>query len=279
MNKKNFFVAVGAVLAFLLVGMPSISHASDSSGMILGNVYDFDGTSPIKGAVVMITNTATGDEYKSTTSDRHGTFSIVGVESGIYQYSVSLPQGDFVADSVFGVKMSGNNAAKVAINVTSYDKKVDSSIADLPAPEAIEGETFIGRIVNFDRSTGKADVFVMQGTLNKSDKIHALGESTDFYQKVNAIRLGDNEASSAIPGETATIMLNEASQAGDAVYVKSSKGGILPVLLAPIGVATIAAGSAVVSYNVGVNRATQVNEELTAASGFTTDSKKKKTIR
>ena len=275
MNKKNSIVARGVVLAFLLAGMPTVAQANEQ-GMILGNVYDFDGISPIKGAVVKITNTATGSEFQSTTSDKQGTFSILGVESGIYQYTVSLPGGDYVADSVFGVKMDGSDTARVAINVTSYEK-LDSAVANMPAPKTIEGESFIGRVVNFDRATGKTDVFVMQGTLSKSDKIHALGETTDFYQKVNAIRLGDNEASSAIPGETATIMLNEASQVGDAVYLKSSKGGILPVLLAPIGVAAIAAGSAAVAYNVGVN---QTNEEFTATSGFRTDSiKKKKKIR
>lgn len=240
--------------------------AEPNNGVILGHVYDYDGSTPISGAVVKIKNSSSGTVYESTVSDTKGMFSILGIESGIYQYSVSMPGGDFIADDVFGVKVTENDTAKISINVIPYEKKVDSAVIGTSPAPVIEGETFIGRVVDFDEATSTADIFVMQGVLQKNDKIHALGEKTNFYQKVVDIIIEDSEVKKVNPGQTATLNFHHEASVGDAVYVADRSGSsIIPFVLAPaVGVATIVGGSKFVAYKMGV----EVNETVVATSAF-----------
>lgn len=254
---------------FLVSSIPGIVSGNEASkGVILGHIYSFDGTTPIKGAVIKVINTSSRNEHMSSVSDENGLFNITGIESGIYMYSVSVPEGNYVADDVFGVKVSENDTARISISITPYDERVESVIAEAsPAPE-IEGETFIGRVIEFDESSGEAGIFVMQNVLKKNDRIHALGDRTDFYQKVKNIKIEDNDVNKVDPGKTATIKLEIGASPGDAVYVADNKGGsILPFILgASAGVATIVGGSKVVAYKMG----TAINEQVRATSGFKT---------
>jgi len=270
MNNYKKSIVLGVGLLFLFGTFPGLIQASESDrGVILGYVFDYDGTSPISGAVVKIKNTANGSVYESSVSDTSGVFNILGIETGIYQYSVSMPDGEFIADDVFGVRLSDNDTAKIAISVAPYSKKLDAAIINAsPAPD-IEGETFIGRVVDYDASTGAADIFVMQGSLQSSDKIHALGETTDFYQGVNDLALESASVKKVSPGETASMTLHNEAQVGDAVYVAQKRGvGILPFVLG--GAAGVAGAARIVSGNnvVTYDQVATVNEEVTQASAF-----------
>lgn len=275
LNKLVVFAVVLFFFAFTFQGF--VQAKSSAKGILLGSVFSADGTTPIPGAVIRITNNQTGSVYESDSSSINGDFKIVGLESGIYRYTVSTPEGDFIADDVFGLKLTESDSAKIAINVTPFSNEVNAAISGLPAPKEIEGETFIGRIVDFNSQTRTADVFIMQGLLKKTDKIHAVGDQTDFYQKLNKMHVANSDAPVANPGDTASITLNRSAQVGDAVYLSNSGRGLLSLLLIPAGVATITAGSAAVAYNLG----TQVNNDLCPCSAFGTNqsTKLKTTIR
>ncbi len=276
-TSKKLVVCAVVLFFFAFTFQGYVQAKSSVKGIVLGSVYSADGTTPIPGAVIKITNSQTGSVYESTLSSMNGDFKIVGLESGIYRYTVSTSEGDFVADDVFGLKLTESDSAKIAINVTPFSNKVDVAISGLPAPKTIEGETFVGRIVDFNSQTRTADVFIMQGILKQSDKIHAVGDQTDFYQKLNKIHVANYDTTVANPGDTASISLNRSAQVGDAVYLTNSGRGLLPLLLVPAGVATITAGSAAVAYKLG----TQANNDLCPSSAFGTNQsgKLKKTIR
>lgn len=274
-HKRRVYLLVS--LSVVVFGIQGFVEATTSGkGLIVGYVYEFDGTTPIAGAVVKVKNVSTGSQYESSVSDFSGVFNIVGMEGGLYQYTVITPKGDFVADEMFGVNMEGSETAKIAINVATYDNRVDAAIANMPAPKVIDGETFIGRIINFDANTNRAEIFVMQGALELDAKMHALGEQTDFHQKVSSIEIGEYEALRVSPGQTATVPLNSAAQAGDAVYVAQAGKSLLPILLAPIGVAAVVAGSSTVAYNMGSAGVARINEECVPCSPFNTGSVSKR---
>ncbi len=281
MDKYKSWLFLLISLSVFVFGLQGFVEATNTGkGLIVGYVYEMDGTTPIAGAVVKVKNVSTGSEYESSVSDISGVFNIVGMEGGVYQYTVITPKGDFVADEMFGVNMNGSETAKIAINVASYENKVDAAIANMPAPKEIEGETFIGRIIDFDANTKLAEIFVMQGALEIDAKMHALGEQTDFYQKVTSIGVGEYEALRVSPGQTATVPLNYEAQAGDAVYIAQAGKSLLPFLLAPVGVAAVVAGSSTIAYNMGSAR---INEECIPCSPFNTGtssiSKRRKSIR
>lgn len=256
-----------AVVLFLFVFHSLVEAEAATKGVILGYVYNYDETTPIPGAIIKVRNALTGSEYESSVSDHRGIFKITGVESGIYKYSVETPLGEFVADSEFGLKMAESATAKMAINVTPYSKKIDSSIAGMPAPREIEGETFVGRVVEFDPNTRLAEIFIMQNHLEIKDKIHTLGESTNFYQKIGSLEVEETLVRTAVPGQTALIHLDGMAQVGDAVYVAASRAPF-PFLTPLAGVATVVAGSSLVAYNIG--KTNRIREECEPCSPFQT---------
>ena len=283
---KNVFLftLLLAVIAFSTAGFAEA--AETAKGNIVGYVFEYDSTIPIEGAVVRAKNLSTGTEYRSTASDGKGVFSIAGIESGIYHYAVLTPEGEYTAEDSFGLKVRDNETAKIAINVKPYAKSAKYGADSFAPAESIEGETFIGRIVAFDANTKLAEVFVMQGRLEWDDKIHALGEETDFYQKIDSLEVNDSEARVAVPGEMAVVELENPAQAGDAVYVAGSRAPMMALLAPLAGVAAVVAGSAGLAYNMGVNSTSHIPDWCwpCAPSEFRPDSvkyisKSKKSIR
>jgi hypothetical protein len=264
--KKKPIILMGIAL-FVLAFQGLAETEATSKGIILGYVYEYDGTTPIPGAVIKVKNALTGSEYESSVSDQRGIFKITGVESGIYKYSVATPSGEFIADSEFGLKMTESTTAKLAINVTPYSKKIDASIAGMPPPREVEGETFVGRVVEFDPNTRLAEIFIMQNNLEIKDQIHTLGEFTDFYQKVGSLEVKESLVRTAVPGQTALVHLEDMAQVGDAVYVTASRAPF-PFLAPLAGVATVVAGSSLVAYNFG--RSNRIREECEPCSPFQT---------
>ncbi|MFC2141376.1 carboxypeptidase-like regulatory domain-containing protein [Acidobacteriota bacterium] len=241
------------VLAFIVFSTGALVEAAEAAkGNIVGYVFEYDSTIPIEGAVVRTKNLSTGAEFWSTASDGKGVFSIEGIESGIYDYVVTTPAGEYTAEDSFGLKVEADVTAKIAINVKPYAKSAKYGADSFAPAESIEGETFIGRIVDFNADTLQAEVFVMQGQLEWDDKIHALGEETDFYQKVDSLEVDESEARMAVPGEMAVVLLDNPAQVGDAVYVAGSRSmsAFLIPLAGVVGVAAVSAGSSAVAYNI-----------------------------
>ena len=257
------FMFSGFLLAFILFCYPiALESENVAKGNIVGFVYDMDGTTPLEGAVVKVKNISTDVVYESTKSDILGIFKIKGLENGIYLYGVMTPNGDFNSDGLVGIRIQGNETAKMSISLTPYEKKVASSMQEFYQEQEIAGEAFIGRIVDYNTDTRVADVFIVKGYLQIKDKIHAKGEETDFYQKVNVLKHEGSTVKKAFAGQTASIGLTERAEIKDSVYVVCKKQ-FLPLFFSPLGVASIVAGSAAIIYGI-----TEVDDILTPASAF-----------
>jgi len=237
------------IALFLLIFCSSGFLMSESAGKgsIIGFVYGEDGTTPLEGAVVQAKNMSTGIIYESSSSDEYGIFKIVGIESGIYMYGVKTPEGDFNSDGLVGVKVSGDETAKMSVSLTPYEKKVYSAKKEIYSEQKIKGESFIGRIVDFDAPNRMADVYIVKGMLQLKDRIHTKGETTDFYQNLEDLQLDGSPAKRLFPGQTATIRLIKNAEIGDSVYLVCKKK-LLPLFLTPVGIAAVIAGSGAIIY-------------------------------
>lgn len=256
-------VILGLLLT-LLIFIPNQSAGAEvSKGNVLGFIYAEDGTTPVAGAVVKARNVSTGTIYESTTTDIYGVFKIQGIESGVYVYGVKTENGEFNSDGLIGVNVDGNDTAKMAITLTPFEKKVRSDIEAGLEANSIEGETLIGRILDYDSESRLAEVYILQGMLAQKDKIHALGVETDFYQNVRSLLVGNNNVKSTAAGETAKLQLENEANVGDFVYVVAKKGFAL-LSVVPIGVAALVGTSAAVKK---VDNSS-VKDQETAASPY-----------
>jgi hypothetical protein len=256
-------ITLSAFLIFLFSFHAQVYSAEASKGNILGFIFAEDGTTPVSGAVVKAKNVSTGSVYESSVSDINGVFKIQGIESGIYVYGVRTESGEFNSDGMIGIRVGNNTTAKMAIAITPFEEKIKEDIEAGLEANTIEGETLVGRIIDFDAESGLAEVYILQGMLSQKNKIHALGVETDFYQKANEISIGENRVKSTAAGETAKLKLENNASSGDFLYVVAEKGfGLLAVV--PMGVAALVGTSAAVKK---VDNSS-VKDQETAASPY-----------
>lgn len=242
-NFGGFILGIGLVL---LICFPSqISGAEASKGNILGFIYAEDGTTPVSGAVVKARNISTGSVYESSVSDLNGVFKIQEIESGVYVYGVRTEAGEFNSDGMIGVSVGDNETAKMAITITPFEMKIKEDIEAGLEANSIEGETLVGRIIDYDPENGLAEVYILQGMLSQKDKVHALGVETDFYQKVKNLSIGEDHVKSTAVGEIAKVKLENRASTGDFLYVVAERGFAL-LAVVPVGVAALVGTSAAV---------------------------------
>jgi hypothetical protein len=240
------FLACGLFAAQSLVfssGEPS------AKGNILGFIYDKDGTTPLEGAIIMAKNLGTGTIYESTKSDGLGIFKLPGIEKGIYIYGVKTDQGEFNANSPMGIRVGANETAKVSISICPLEKDVSSAMPAIYEEQKAKGEALVGKVVNYQPETRLSEIYVTKGYLEEGQRIHIKSGSTDFYQDVKSIKGEGVSAKRVFSGETGALRLKNRALPGDGVFLVS-KRGITPLFLAPLGVATIVAGSAGIITNV-----------------------------
>ena len=240
------FLAVGLLVAQSLVFS---SGEVSAKGNILGFIYDKDGTTPLEGAIIVAKNLGTGTIYESTKSDKLGIFKLPGIEKGIYIYGVKTDQGEFNANSPMGVRVDANETAKMSISVCPLEKDVSSAMSAIHEEQKATGEALVGRVVNYYPEKGLSDIYVIRGYLEEGQRIHVKSSSTDFYQDVKSIKSEGISPKRIFSGETGVLLLKNRVLAGDGVFLVS-KRRISPLFLAPLGVATIIAGSAGIVANV-----------------------------
>jgi hypothetical protein len=85
--------------------------------------------------------------------------------------------------------------------------------------------------------------------LRLNDRIRTKGISTDFYQDIHLLRVGDSPARHVTSGQTAALKMEQSVQKGDFVFVVSDKK-ILPFFLTPLGVAVVIAANGAVTYGI-----------------------------
>jgi hypothetical protein len=88
---KSKILVVFVVFAFFL-SMTSIFVIAEETptGNMMGYVYEKDGKTPIKGAIVVARNTSTGEEFSSQPTDGSGRYEIYSLPEGVYHVKVIL---------------------------------------------------------------------------------------------------------------------------------------------------------------------------------------------
>ena len=239
---KAKVLSFGLILAVLIFYSPQVLKAQGTSkGNLIGFVYDQDGTTPVAGAVVMVKNISNGKVFASGKSDNLGVFKVQGLDTGLYALGVTAVKGDFNSGELVGV--AANETSKIAIAISPYEKDVAEAVQQVNKDQQEKGESRIGRLVGFNSGSREADVFIERGLLQSGDRIHVKGESTNFYQDAKSLKFQGAGVRKILAGQTGMLPLIKPAVVGDVVYV-ACKRGIPPFFLAPLGIASVIAGSA-----------------------------------
>lgn len=248
---RSFCLTMGIVLGALLISNITFAGPTTSpKGSVIGFIYGQDGTTPLAGAVVKLKNLINGATYESTPSDDYGIFKVLGIESGLYSYGVTAENGDYNAENFVGFTVGESEVAKISIVLDPYEKDVAVALAQVQQELERKGEALVGTIAAFDPATRMAQVQVVNGLLRLKDKIHARGRSTNFYQEITVLKVGNALARHLIKGQTGLVLLEQEASKGDLVYVVREDRKIMPFFLAPVGIATVIAGNTAVNYGI-----------------------------
>lgn len=235
-------------LAFLLVFSPCLWSRSDegAKGSVVGFVYDQDGTTPIEGAVVKLRNVTSGKTYESSPSDSEGNFLIEEMESGVYIYGVTSVEGDYSCDGMIGVRVDRSGPAKMSLALSQYDEEKQAK-SRANQTENTSDEYLVGEVISYIPGTKMAQVRILRGVLESRDKIHVLGDETDFYQKVNSLSFNGSKVKRLFVDQVGHFEAKKDVKEGDLVYL-TKESGLVPFLLSPLGIAALVAGTAAVGY-------------------------------
>ena len=240
---------IGFTFAILSIFFPSFLRSDDiARGNVIGFVYDRDGTTPLKDATVKAINVLTGSVYESSRSDSYGVFRIQGIEKGLYIYGVKTANGDFNSDSLFGLRIRGNETAKLSISLTPYEGRVASAIKEIYEEQKKDGEALVGQVVSYIPDARMAEISIMKGLLQLDDQIYTKGETSDFPQDVSYLEHEGSSVKNLFSGQTGFIGVEKEVKAGDLIYTVFKKG-ILPVLSSPSGRASIITGSSEIVHS------------------------------
>jgi len=219
-------------------------------GNLIGYIFDRDGKTPIPGAVAKLRNITSGTIYESLPSDSAGVFKIEGLSKGIYTFGITTSLGDFNSNDLVGILT--NETTKVTISLNPYESGVQSAVQEVLRDQAQpdnQGESRIGRIVQFNPDAKEASVFVERGILQTEDSIRIRGVQTNFGQDAGPLRIGEKAVRRALLGETSWMKVKGAVQIGDGVYVVCKKG-IVPFFLTPCGIAWVVAGTGAIMAGI-----------------------------
>ena len=250
MIKKTISLVIAG--AFLLAAQPFLWAQPGQKGSLAGYVYQSDGTTPAKGAVVKLRNLSSGAVFTSDKASELGYFKIDAVDKGLYVFGAMTDQGNFNATDIIGIQPNTTTKLSVALNVNSGGQANVQQPTKPDEPPVIRGEKFLGRVVDFNPSTLEARVFVEKGECNLGDIIHVLGQKekgseTNFYQNANTIKQNGADQKKAIAGQYYQFPLEKPAIIQDWVYLKE-KAGVAAFFLTPIGVLTIIGGTTTIVY-------------------------------
>jgi hypothetical protein len=247
--KSKTSLALGAVfLLFLLFSSVGTGQAQDNPvGNVTGFVYAQDGTTPLQGAVIKFKNISTGDFYESGKSDRRGFFKIQGVEKGVYLYGVITEDGFYNSDGLVGLNFKGNETAKLSIAVSPYSQEATQTMEEFYNDLDVNGESYVGRVVEFDAVKMTALVKVERGMVQVNDKIHNKGLRKDFTQNVKQLESEGTNVKRAYAGQITSIKMKQKADVDDMVFVVKKKM-FLPWLWSPLGAAALIAFSGTTGY-------------------------------
>jgi hypothetical protein len=238
------------VLPLLFLALcPVLSGAEPAAttGNLIGFIYGQDATTPVTGAVVTLKSLANGTLTESAPTDSQGVFRMPSLEPGVYAMGVASGAGGYNAPSLIGIK--ANETAKISVALQPYEKEVAQAVAQVNNNQTKAGESRVGRVVEFIPGTVEAQVFIELGLLQVNDRIHVIGERTDFYQDVKDLFFEGMPVKKALGGQTVNLKLVKPAEINDLVCIVC-KRGIPPIWFGPIGIAAIVAGTGAIIYGV-----------------------------
>lgn len=88
---------------------------------------------------------------------------------------------------------------------------------DIAPEEQLVGAPLLGKVRAYDAKTGEMTLR-LEEPLSAGDTLRVKGRSTDLTQRAEQIRVGRKAVQSALPGETAVVLVADAVRPGDAVW-------------------------------------------------------------
>ncbi len=134
------------VMALLCGTLPAVIAAV--SGSISGTIKDPSGA-VIPGVTVMITNTAQGLTYK-TTSDAKGTYAFPSLPVGHYDLQIQV--SGFTSDKRTGLAVDANSALQIDFTMTMAEKTEEVTVSEAAA-QVEASSTQVGQVVTGNEMT------------------------------------------------------------------------------------------------------------------------------
>lgn len=117
-------VSLILIFSFILFYSPYLLNAEVvGKGNLIGFVYEKDGTTPLKGAIVKLKNVSTRRIYESSKTDKLGAFKIEGIDEGLYVAGISSKEGDFNLKNLIGIKAGETAKISFALKPEAKVKK------------------------------------------------------------------------------------------------------------------------------------------------------------
>ncbi len=237
-----------AVLTLIFLFSSGNLHGQDNPiGNVTGYVYAQDETTPLENVVVKFKNISTGDFYESRKSDEKGFFELFGIEKGVYLYGIVTADGIYNSDSLVLLNFKGNETAKMSIAVRPYSREAMETMEDFYRDLDVKGESYVGRVVEFDGARMVAQVNLERGIIQVQDKIRDKGLRRDFTQNVQQLESEGTKVKLVMAGQNASIKMNQIADVNDRVYVMKKKD-FLPWLWTPLGGAALLAIGGTAGY-------------------------------
>ncbi|HSQ79156.1 MAG TPA: carboxypeptidase-like regulatory domain-containing protein [Candidatus Bathyarchaeia archaeon] len=211
-----------------------------AKGNLAGFIFGPDGSTPVRGAIVIVKNLNTGLVTESKGTDAQGVFTLQGLQVGLYALGVRSTQGEYNSQDFFGV--TAQQTSKISIALNAYDAKEAAGAAEVIREQRAKGEAYVGKIVKCDTAAKEAEAFVEIGLIQADDRIHVKGQTTDFYLDLRGLKAYGAKTKRVTSGYTAVFRTAKSCESGDFVYVVC-KRGVPPFFLAPLGIAAIVAGA------------------------------------
>ena len=131
--KRLKFLAINLIVTFIIFYTPhSLVAQSTKNGSLIGYIYEKDGTTPVKDAIVIIRNTSNGYIYESKKSNKHGVIKIDHVEKGLYTLGIWTKDGGFNTKNIIGIHT--NETVEISFALEELNQEKDTEQKDGKCP-------------------------------------------------------------------------------------------------------------------------------------------------
>lgn len=131
--KRSKFLAINLIIAFTLFYAPRFLVAqSPKNGSLIGYIYEKDGTTPVKDAIILIRNISNDSIYESQESNKQGFSKIGHIEEGLYILGIWTKNGGFNIKNLVGIR--GNETVEISFALGELDQEKETGKKDEKCP-------------------------------------------------------------------------------------------------------------------------------------------------